>query len=123
MNESKRNRFVYLAAFFFSAALVFSSFAIGYAEQQGPVQKMCPVMGGEINKEVFVDHKGNRVYFCCPGCIDKFKNDPDKYMNKMGREGTVLEKVLPAKGQCQETNRSKCSGKHKCSSNCADHKR
>jgi Cu(I)/Ag(I) efflux system membrane fusion protein len=46
-------------------------------------QKICPVMGGVINKEVFTEYKGKKVYFCCPGCIDMFKAAPEKYVGKL----------------------------------------
>lgn len=49
-------------------------------------QKTCPVMGGAIKKDVYTDHKGRRVYFCCAGCIDAFKKDPDKYLAKIDAE-------------------------------------
>ena len=47
------------------------------------VQKNCPVTGEAINKQVFTDYKGRRVYFCCPACIEPFKKDPEKYLNKL----------------------------------------
>ena len=40
--------------------------------EETQVQKTCPVMGGEINKETYSDYDGKRVYFCCPGCIGEF---------------------------------------------------
>lgn len=43
------------------------------------VQVACPVMGGEIDPEVFVEHKGAKIYFCCKGCDAKFQKDPAKY--------------------------------------------
>ena len=46
-------------------------------------QKLCPVMGNPINREVFIVHKGVKVYFCCPGCDGKFKADPQKYIPKL----------------------------------------
>ncbi len=46
-------------------------------------QKTCPVMGGEIDKKIFVDYKGKRIYFCCPACVDEFKKNPEKYLKKM----------------------------------------
>jgi YHS domain-containing protein len=58
-------------------------------------QTTCPVMGGKIDKKVFTDYDGKRVYFCCPGCIDTFKKDPAKYLKKMqeaGEEPEVLKK-------------------------------
>jgi YHS domain-containing protein len=46
-------------------------------------QKTCPVMGAPINKELFVEYKGKKVYFCCSGCEDKFKAEPEKYIAKL----------------------------------------
>jgi YHS domain-containing protein len=43
-------------------------------------QTTCPIMeGNKINKDVFVEYKGKKVYFCCPGCKGKFEADPEKY--------------------------------------------
>ena len=46
-------------------------------------QKLCPVMGGEINKELYTEYKGKKVYFCCPECEEKFKEEPEKYLSKL----------------------------------------
>jgi len=46
-------------------------------------QTTCPVMGGKINKDIFVEYKGQKVYFCCTGCEDKFSADPEKYISKL----------------------------------------
>jgi YHS domain-containing protein len=46
-------------------------------------QTTCPIMGQPINKDVFVEHKGKKVYFCCPGCEQKFQADPEKYIAKL----------------------------------------
>ena len=53
----------------------------------GKSQIACPVQGGPINKELYTDYKGQRVYFCCPACINIFKKDPEKFLKKMEREG------------------------------------
>ncbi len=50
---------------------------------QEMVQKLCPVMGGAINKDIFIEYKGKKVYFCCPGCDAEFKKDPEKYIGKL----------------------------------------
>jgi YHS domain-containing protein len=39
--------------------------------------------GNPINKELYTEYKGKKVYFCCPGCEDKFKADPEKYITKL----------------------------------------
>ncbi len=56
-------------------------------------QTHCPVMGGEINKEVFTDYNGMRIYFCCAGCDRQFKADPEKYIQQMRAKGVEPEKV------------------------------
>jgi YHS domain-containing protein len=56
-------------------------------------QTICPLMGGKINKEIYADHDGKRVYFCCTMCIDTFKKDPAKYIEKMEKEGISLTSV------------------------------
>ncbi|MHC4722379.1 MAG: YHS domain-containing protein, partial [Planctomycetota bacterium] len=50
---------------------------------EGSDQTICPVMGGAINKEVFTEYKGKKVYFCCPGCEPKFEADPEKYITQL----------------------------------------
>ena len=49
-------------------------------------QKTCPVMGGAINKEIFADYNGRRIYFCCNGCPDTFKKDPEKYVKIVDKQ-------------------------------------
>ncbi len=46
-------------------------------------QTTCPVMDGPINKNLYVKYKGKKVYFCCPGCQEKFKAEPEKYLSKL----------------------------------------
>jgi len=46
-------------------------------------QTTCPIMGKPINKTVSTDYQGKKVYFCCPGCIDKFKAEPEKYVKDL----------------------------------------
>ncbi|MDH4240179.1 MAG: YHS domain-containing protein [Phycisphaerae bacterium] len=46
-------------------------------------QTMCPVMGGAIDKNIFVEYKGKKVYFCCAACKEKFEAEPEKYLAKL----------------------------------------
>jgi YHS domain-containing protein len=52
-----------------------------------PIQKTCPVMGGKIDKNIYVDYKGRRVYFCCASCKEVFAKDPEKYLQRLPSEG------------------------------------
>ena len=56
-------------------------------------QTLCPVMGGKIDSTVFADIQGQRVYFCCKGCPEKMKADPDKYFKKTAAEGVLFENI------------------------------
>jgi YHS domain-containing protein len=70
---------------------------VGYVLAEGEVkqktQTNCPVMGGKIDKKIFADYEGERVYFCCKGCIGEFRKDPAKYIKKLEDEGITLEKA------------------------------
>lgn len=47
-------------------------------------QKTCPVMAGNpINKDIFTEYKGKKVYFCCPECKPEFEKNPEKYLSKL----------------------------------------
>ena len=46
-------------------------------------QKTCPVMEGTINKKLYTEYKGKKVYFCCAGCKTKFEKNPEKYLDKL----------------------------------------
>jgi len=49
----------------------------------GSEQNLCPVMGNPINKDIFVEYQGRKVYFCCPSCIEEFQKNPEKYLPKL----------------------------------------
>ncbi len=49
----------------------------------GQVQAVCPVMGGKTNPNLYADYQGQRLYFCCPACLEFFQKDPEKYLKKM----------------------------------------
>lgn len=69
------------------------------AQAQTPKQTVCPVFGGEINKDIYVDYKGKRIYFCCEGCDEEFKKNPEKYLEKMKAEGITPEKIPAPAGK------------------------
>lgn len=60
-------------------------------------QTMCPVMGGAVNKALYVDYDGKRIYVCCAGCIDAVKKDPAKYVKELESKGITLA-VTPVEG-------------------------
>jgi YHS domain-containing protein len=46
-------------------------------------QTICPVTGNKIDKNVFIEYKGKKVYFCCKDCKAVFEKDPEKYIAKL----------------------------------------
>ena len=46
-------------------------------------QKTCPVMGRAIDKNIYTEYKGKKVYFCCSGCKEAFEKEPEKYLSKL----------------------------------------
>ena len=73
-------------------ALTLTAFAAGglWAADAKP-QTTCPILAGNIDKNVYADYQGKRIYFCCKGCDAEFNKDPDKYMKKLQEEGVTLE--------------------------------
>jgi uncharacterized membrane protein/YHS domain-containing protein len=51
-----------------------------YADQP-LTNEFCPVTTTErVDKNVYVDYQGKRVYFCCKNCRKDFLADPEKYL-------------------------------------------
>jgi len=72
-----------------AAALLVS----GLAFAADKPQTVCPIKGEPIDKATFVDTQGQRVYFCCGSCADKFKKNPEAVFAKFAKEGIVAENV------------------------------
>jgi Cu+-exporting ATPase len=55
------------------------------ASNQSPALERDPVCGMSVDpataKHVY-EHAGTNYYFCCSSCLEKFKADSDKYLNK-----------------------------------------
>ena len=43
------------------------------------VQTTCPVSGKAVDRKVSIEVDGNKVHFCCQGCVSKYQSDPKKY--------------------------------------------
>lgn len=55
----------------------------GQAVMYLPGQTTCPVSGDPIDKDIFRDVDGKRVYFCCKSCPTAFDKDPQKFLAKL----------------------------------------
>mgnify|MGYP003573137257 CR=1 FL=1 len=92
-------------------------------------QTTCPVMGGEINKDLYYDHfttneegvkgEGKRIYYCCPGCLGAIKAAPENMVEKLETQGVTLEKVTAC---CNAVGTADCCDKKDCPKDCASEK-
>ncbi len=49
----------------------------------------CPVGESPADSSVFVEYNGQKVFFCCVGCIPSFQEDPESYMKISSDSSTV----------------------------------
>jgi len=54
---------------------------------------ICPVSSEKIDSatKVTYEYKGKIYNFCCPGCIDEFKKEPEKYIKKIDDENKAKD--------------------------------
>jgi len=65
----------------------------GEAAEKIIPQTTCPIMGGKINPELYVDADGKRIYVCCPGCIKALKEDPAAAVKKLEDKGVTVARI------------------------------
>jgi len=75
-----------------AAAQAVDAVAVPVAETPHP-QTKCPIRGGAINKNLYADVEGYRIYVCCPGCLDKVRADPKAAVDKIRANGEEPEKA------------------------------
>ena len=72
---------------------------------QMSAQTICPIEGGKIDKSVYTDYKGHRVYYCCKGCDKDFMKDPERHLKAMASKGITtakLQSTCPVSGDLLE---------------------
>jgi len=63
--------------------------------------KICPVTGEKINEntKVTYEYQGKIYNFCCAGCPDEFKKNPEKYIKKVNEELQARNKEAASEGE------------------------
>jgi YHS domain-containing protein len=56
------------------------------------VQVTCPVSKEPVDPKVFIEHEGQKVFFCCKGCVDKYQRGPAKYASALANSYTYQTK-------------------------------
>jgi YHS domain-containing protein len=73
------------------------------AKDAKPINKKCPVEGGDVDPKLTTEYKGKTIGFCCDSCPAEFKKDPAKYMAIVDKE---LAKDKPADKSKDEAKKS-----------------
>ena len=63
--------------------------------------QICPVMGVKIEEQskVTYEYEGKIYNFCCHGCVEAFKRNPQKYIDKVGEELKADDDLNEKEGQ------------------------
>lgn len=85
-----RKSIAWIVLLVFAVACLAGAALAAEKSSTGNPQQFCPVMGGKINKDLYADYEGKRVYFCCPGCREQFLKDPRKYLKKLQEQGVDI---------------------------------
>jgi putative intracellular protease/amidase len=72
-------------------------------KKQLNTQTVCPEMGGPINKALYVDYQGKRIYLCCEMCREAVAKDPARALRKLAEMGqtasNITAKKIPAEAK------------------------
>lgn len=66
--------------------------------------KICPVMGEKVAEgeaAVTYEYEGKIYNFCCPMCVDSFKSEPQKYIDRVAED---LKNLSEESGMTESTD-------------------
>ena len=70
---------------------------VGKLEAEGVavarLQTHCPVMNFPIDRSLFHDHDGWRIYVCCAGCLEDVRERADEMIREHAARGIVFERT------------------------------
>ncbi|MHC4064038.1 MAG: hypothetical protein ACYSUI_05995 [Planctomycetota bacterium] len=69
------------------------------------VMPKCPVTDEPVDFNVKTYTEGGPVYFCCKGCIDKYRANPGKYAAKVSAQRAALAKLPKVQVLCPVTGK------------------
>jgi len=86
-----KKTFLFLVTVMFILGMSNLSFQAAPTQVMDVGNEICPISGERIDKETKAtyEYEGKIYNFCCPMCIEEFKKDPDKYINKMEKQKTA----------------------------------
>jgi P-type Cu+ transporter len=74
-----------------------------------PLLERDPVCGMQVDPSTakhIREHEGRKFYFCCAGCAEKFKANPQAYLNKPKPAGLVALSAVPASATAESPSHS-----------------
>ncbi len=83
--------------------------------QNSKRQIYCPIMGNkvdDVDRKLFIDYKGKRIYVCCSRCLSIVKDDPEKYVKALEAKGIVLDETPKDKVPAESKDVEKKEGDH-----------
>ena len=60
-------------------------------------QVNCPVTRKPVDQDISIKHQGLELYFCCDGCIPKYKEEPKKYKATLA-DSYTFQTECPVRG-------------------------
>lgn len=101
-------KYIVTGNFILVIALLMAGNALANTNAVGTIQQtVCPIMGGDIKKDIFADYNGKRVYFCCNSCVGPFRENPAKYIKMLETDGVILEQSSETNQQDNHEHRTK----------------
>lgn len=74
---------------FYAVGFIFFLLIMLSANQARATEVFCSLNDGmEADGKTVLEHKGTRHEFCCSGCLDKFKADPENFAHQV-QQSTV----------------------------------
>jgi len=66
----------------------------GHGSKKTVHQTQCPIIQkNKIDKSLYYEHDGKKIYVCCEGCIKKVAENPAKYVKQLESAGITLDKA------------------------------
>lgn len=58
----------------------------------------CPMSGEAVDAKAHIEYNGMIIHFCCPGCAEEFRENPEPKMSKLLPDAKEFEYTPPAEG-------------------------
>jgi len=90
---------VFIGILLFAVAAVAYPVISGDADSQESTQSICPVSSKEIDKNIYTNFEGQRIYFCSQASKEAFLKNPKIYLPNLilSDKGALINKPAAKK--------------------------